>query len=61
MIATYLEQDDTTFASPAQRHRAILKAFARLFLWPCAHALELRDDHGLRCASCDAPVLRRST
>lgn len=47
--------------SPAKRYRAILAAVARLFVWPCAHPIELREDQGLRCASCDLPVLPRGS
>lgn len=47
--------------SPTAQHRAIVAALLRLFAWPCDHAIELREEKtgDLRCACCDARVLRR--
>jgi hypothetical protein len=49
-----------SWASPTERYRTILAAFAQSFVWPCKHGIELRQDRGLRCAACDALVRRRS-
>lgn len=54
-----LEDYDDTCASPTDRHRALVAEFLASYQRPCACALELRSDAGLRCASCDRQFVRR--
>ena len=45
--------------SPTTRYREIVAAFLASFERPCGCPIDLREDDGLRCSSCDALFVAR--
>ena len=49
------------FISPTAQYHALVARFLAVFRRPCACPLDLRQDRGLRCASCNRLFTRRMT